>query len=248
MFGLRVSRLYGATIMFVVSSVFSSSGFTSDNEARALLEAMSDEIAGLNSFVVKGEAYTDARLEAGQIIEHASVVTLRVRRPDAMRLTLSSIDEVKELYFGNNILVLYSQTENFYAQTKVEGDIETAANYAVNEIGIDAPMLDMLSNNIASQFRRDAEKLQLIGQDIIRGELHNHIAFRLPEIDVQIWIAANNKPLPRKMVITAKWEGGSPRTVVFFEWDTNPGFKNDAVRFTPPADASEIEFLLESQE
>ena len=57
-------------------------------DPRDLLRRMSDEIAGLNSFSISGDAYADARLDAGLIIEHASQATLRVRKPDLIRLIL----------------------------------------------------------------------------------------------------------------------------------------------------------------
>jgi hypothetical protein len=245
---MQGKRALGAVILVMLTGVLVSKPFAEELDARALLERMSSEIAGLQQFIVRGEAYADARLPAGQIIQHASDVTLRIRRPDAMRLTVRTIDGAKELYFGGGLLALYSEMENLYAQAEVKGGIDKAADFAVNEVGIDAPMLDLLSNNIAERLQKDAQAVQYLGQDIIRGKQMDHVAIRLPEIDVQIWVASEGRSLPGKMVISSKWEGGSPRTSVFFDWNTDPGFTDEAIRFVPPANASEIDFLLENSQ
>jgi hypothetical protein len=48
-------------------------------------------------------------------------------------------------------------------------------------------------------------------------------------------------------VITSKWEGGAPRFVAFFEWDTTPTFSDDLFEFEPPEGAIEIDFLSDIQ-
>ena len=66
--------------------------------------------------------------------------------------------------------------------------------------------------------------------------------------DVQIWIASEGRPLPGKLVISSKWEGGSPRFVAFFKWDTDPAFEPDLFTFDPPDGAVRIEFLSDLQQ
>jgi hypothetical protein len=248
MFGLKTLKILGLTALMNLSGVFSLQSLAEEIDPKALLKGMSDEIAGLERFVVRSEAHIDTRLPAGQIIQHTSDVTLRIHRPNAMRLTLSTINGRKELYFSNGLLTLFSDIQKFYAQQKVEGDIEAAVDFAVNDVGIDLPMLDFLSNNIASRMQQDADEVQYLGQDLVDGSRHHHIGIRLPEVDVQIWVASTGKPLPGKMVLSAKWEGGAPRTVLFFTWETEPDFPAESVKFSPPADAKKIEFLLEPSE
>ena len=40
-----------------------------------------------------------------------------------------------------------------------------------------------------------------LGVGMIRGQLCDHLAFRTPEIDWQIWIAATGDPYPCRLVI-----------------------------------------------
>lgn len=213
-------------------------------DPRALLERMSADISALDEFKLEGESYADYRLDAGQLIEQASTVTMRVRRPNAMRLTISSSDGVKELYFGEELLTFYSSENQFYAQTEMPGDVGKAADFAVNEVGIDAPLLDFLSNNLAQRLQEGANEVQYLGLSEMRADRFHHIGIRLPEIDVQIWIASGGRALPGKMALSSKWKGGAPRTVMFFDWDSAPEFSSGKLEFVPPAGSSQIEFML----
>lgn len=221
--------------------------YAQDDEATEILSRMSSEIAGLDQFIISGDGYTDDRLEAGQIIEHAMDVTMRVNRPaNAMRITNRDSETIKNIYFGEGVLTVYSETMNFYAQREVADGIPAAADFAVNELGIDAPMLEFLFNDVAGHILEDAESVDYFGLSRFRGKTHHHIGIRAAEIDVQLWVAAEGPPLPSKLAISAKWDNGSPRSVYFFSWDTEPDFGRSVFKFEPPAGAVKIEFDFDS--
>jgi hypothetical protein len=216
-----------------------------DNKATDVLDKMSAEIASLEAFVITGDGYVDARLAAGQIIEHSMDVTMRMRRPDAMRITNRDSESTKELYFGSGVLTVYDHTHNFYAQHDVPEGVDAAAEFAVDELGIDAPMLDFMSSDVAEHFREDAESITYLGLSRFRDMTYHHIGIRMAEVDLQVWVAAEGPPLPGKMAISSKWEGGSPRSVFFYNWNTNPDFGRESFSFEPPDGATKIEFDLD---
>ena len=230
-------------VAIVLSGTLSGGALAQEPDPRVLLNRMSAEIAGLKSFVLSGEAYADARLDAGQIIEHSSQVTMRVRQPDAMYMTNRTSEDVKELHFDSGILTVYTKSRNFYAQKAGPENVDAAVDFAINEIGIDAPMLDFVTRNVAEDLLAGASEVQHLGTSLIRGKVFEHVAIRSAEVDVQIWIASEGPPLPGKMAISAKWEGGAPRTVVFMHWDTDPDIPDGSLRFVPPEGATKISFL-----
>jgi hypothetical protein len=168
-----------------------------------------------------------------------------MRRPDAMRITNRDAETTKEIYFGSGVLTVYSQTDNFYAQHDIPAGVDAAARFAADEIGIDAPVLDFVSGDVAAHLQEDAESISYLGLSRFRGMTYHHIGIRAAEVDLQFWVAAEGPPLPRKMAISSKWEGGSPRSVFFFSWDTNPDFGRDSFSFEPPDGATKIEFDLD---
>ena len=216
--------------------------YAEELDPRMLIKRMGDEVAGLQSFVINGDAYSDARLDAGLIIEHTAQATLRVRKPDAVRITNKTSEDVKELFFASSLLTVYTRSKNFYGQIEVPGGAKAALDYAVNEMGIDLPMLDFVSGNVAERMLTNATDVMYLGKSLIRGIDYEHVVIRTPEIDIQLWIAAEGRPLPGKMSLSAKWDGGSPRTVVFMDWNTAPDFPNRALQFEPPEGAIKISF------
>jgi hypothetical protein len=222
--------------------------YAQDSQAKEIIQAMSVEIASLDRFIVSGDGYVDARLDAGQIIEHAMDATMRVKRPGAIRITNRDAESTKEIYFAEGVFTVYSQKHNFYAQTDLPAGIDAAANFAVNELNIDAPMMDFIFNDVGSHFLEDAQSVEYLGLSRFRDRVYHHIGIRTAEDDLQIWIAAEGPPLPGKLAISAKWEGGAPRSVFFFSWDTEPEFAQKSLRFEPPANAVRIEFDLESEQ
>jgi hypothetical protein len=217
--------------------------YAQDDETTDILNKMSAEIASLESFVITSDAYTDDRLEAGQIVEHTMDVTLRMDRgAEAMRITNRDARLTREIYYGNGVFTVYNTSDNFYAQKDVPDGIDAAARFAVNDLGIDAPMMDFVFNDVASNFLEDAQAVDYLGLSLFRGKTYHQIGIRQPELDLQIWVAAEGPPLPGKLAISAKWDGGSPRSVFFFSWDTSPDFDQSGFAFEPPAGAARIEF------
>jgi hypothetical protein len=205
-----------------------------------ILDRMAAEVGGLEKFILTGDAYSDARLPAGQIIQNSSVVTMRVRKPDAMHMSRRDTEGMMELFIGSGELTFYNDSEGFYAQTDVPGGIGPAV---VNEVGIDAPLLDFVSQDMADTMLEDAQQVDYIGTSLVRGVLHHQIAIRTAEVDIQMWVASEGPPLPGKMLISSKWEAGSPRFVVFMNWNTAPDFPDKPFKFVPPAGATKIDFL-----
>ena len=227
--------------------IMSSTGivYAQDSTATDILKKMSEEIAGLDEFIITGDGYVDARLDAGQIIEHSMDVTMRMRRPDSMRITNVDAESTKEIYFGSDVLTVYSHARNFYAQADIPAGVDAAVDFAVNEIGIEAPVLDFISKDVVSNLLEDAESVQYLGLSRFRDMTYHHIGVRTSVADLQFWVAAEGPPLPGKMAISAKWEGGSPRSVFFFSWDTEPDFGGKSFSFEPPAGSTRIEFDLD---
>ena len=240
----RIPSNFVQRILFslIFCGLFANFANAQEPDPRELLKRMSDEIAGLESYIINGDAYADARLEAGLIIEHASQATLQVRKPDTVRITNKTSEELKELFFQSGVLTIYTQSKNFYGQTLIPEGVNVALDYAVDELGIDAPMLDFVSGEVAERLIATSTDVLYLGTSLIRGKTYQHVAIRTPEIDVQLWIAAEGPPLPGKMSLSAKWDGGAPRTTVFMEWNTSPDFKKNPIKFKPPADAIKISF------
>lgn len=241
-------RIQSTTMTFVAALVIAigapaSNALGQELDPRELLSNMSAEIAGLERFILSGEANTDARLGAGQIIQNSSEVTMYVSKPDAMHLVRRDAEDKKHLYFSEGLVSIYTKSVNLYAQAEVPEGLGAAVDFAINEIGIDAPLLDFVSSDMSENLLADAQELRHLGKSLVRGKLYEQVTIRNSEVDIQVWIAAEGRPLPGKLLISSKWEGGVPRFVVFMNWDTDPEFPDDVFNFDPPEGATEVQFV-----
>ena len=242
-YGVRLAGL----LLFALC--LSASADEADTDiAKGILKKMSAEITGMQKFVITGDGYSDARLPAGQIIEHSRDVILRMSRPDTLRISNYDEESLSEIFFGEGVLSVYREKEGFYAQTKLPLDMDAAVDFAINEIGIDAPVLDFVSSDVSQHLIKDAQSIDYFGLSRFRGQNHHHIGIRTAETDVQVWVSAEGSPLPRKISISSKWDAGAPRSVYFFDWTVDPGLKPKSLRFIPPEGATKIEFDLETSE
>jgi len=212
-------------------------------DPKTLLATMSQTIGGLDRFVIRGDAYLDAGLGQGQIIEQASQITARIMRPNALHITNLDAEGSKELYFFDGTLTVSTQPRNFYAQTEIPKQIDAAVEFAVNELSIDAPLLDLLTKDPADTLTRDAESVVYLGPSLIGGALHHHIAIRGPEVDLQVWIAAEGPALPGKITMRSRWVAGNPRFVGFMSWDLDPKIRDGSLEFQPASGATRIDFI-----
>ena len=228
-----------------VGVVFSPPALAEDPDPVTLLKDMSSSIAATSQFVIHGSTYADRRLDEGQMIEHGSKVTVHLQRPGSLRLTREDTVEVKEIIVNDGVLTVSMQPRNFYTEADVPEGLEQAVEFAIDELGMDAPLMDLLMEDVADNLTQDATNVNYLGTTLVRGTAHHHVGIRGPEIDVQVFIPTEGDPLPGKIVMTSKWEGGAPRFIAVLDWDTNPEMAADAFDFTPPEGAVKIEFVPE---
>ena len=215
-----------------------------DAEAVAVLQAMSGYLAGLDRFAVSGEGSADARLDAGLIVANPIEVEMRAQRPGSLHIRRFDGAETQHLYVNDGTITLYHSARGFYATADVPEGIEAAMGFALEELDIEAPLMDLLHHDVFEHLAGSSDPVLYLAENSrVAGTDCHHIAIRNAEVDIQIWVEEGERPLPRQLILTSKWEGGSPRFVARLEWDLEPDFGEDAFRFEAPEGVSRIDFL-----
>lgn len=107
---------------------------------------------------------------------------------------------------------------------------------------VEAPGADLLMSNVYEELIKEVVDSKHIGRGVINGVECEHLAFRNPDVDWQIWVEVGAKPIPRKYVITSKGVTGAPQyTLTIRDWKTGVALKADAFAFKPPSGATEVE-------
>jgi len=242
-FIFRVSLLVLAAVLCTNTVLAEDPGVRQDAKAIDVLKSMSAYRASLDRVAIKGVSFTDARLGGGLIVSNSTEVKVSVDRPGS--LYISSFDGVqsKELYFHNGMLTVFNAERGFYAQASVPEEVEAALEFALEELQVEAPLMDMVFQDASAHLiGSDETILYLTDKARVAGTDCHHIAVRGDEVDVQLWVEEGDRPLPRKIIITSKWEGGSPRFVTNLSWDTEPKFNQERFEFKAPEGSMNIGF------
>jgi len=220
-----------------------------DAKAIEVLKQMAAFKSSLDQVVIKGVTFTDARLDAGLMVANAEEVSVSINRPGSMLITSSDGEAIKGFYFHNGLFTFFNSLNQLYGQASIPKDIEAAMEFALDELGVEAPLMDMIYKDAATHLiTSDETILYLTDKARAGGTDCHHLAIRGSDVDVQLWVEEGDRPVTRKIMITSKFEGGSPRFTANLDWDTSPKFKPGYFEFKAPEDATKIEFIRESSE
>ena len=241
--GIRIAAM--ALVLSWAGAVFAEEPQpVRDEQAVTVLKAMSGFLAGLDRFSISGEGSTDSRLDAGLIVANPIEVKLKVQRPGSLHISRFDGAETQHLFVDGDSMTLYDTSRGFYASTEVPEGIEAAMGYALEELAIEAPLMDLLHHDVFSYLAGTSDSvLYLSDKSRVDGVDCHHIAIRDAEVDIQICVEEGQRPLPRQLILTSKWEGGAPRFVARLYWNLEPDFSEDTFNFVPPEGVSQIDFL-----
>ena len=214
------------------------------DEAQQLLKASTDFLASQQQFSADTRNTLEIVLTSGQKIEVNHTARQSVQRPNKLRAERSG-DLVEQLFiYDGKSLTLHNPQANAYAQVAAPDTLEAMLDFARVELDIVAPAGDMIYENAYDILMDEVTDGFVVGKAVIEGVRCDHLAFRAPHVDWQIWIQEGDQPLPRKLVITTRDLVNAPQfAVTVTHWNMRPTFDAHTFVFTPPADATKVDFL-----
>lgn len=217
--------------------------------ARDRLMEMARFLGRAEKFSVSLRTAYDVVQENGQKIEFGEVRELAVQRPDRVRILDSAGDGKGDmtLFDGKSITILDGATA-MYAQAPQPGDIDESVVYFVRDLQLRLPLAPLLMKNLADELQRRVSSVDYVEWTDVLGKPAHHIAARTARTDFQVWIAEGKRPLPLRIVMSYPAEEGQPQfRADFSQWNLSPRFDKATFRFTPPADARQIVFVVQLQ-
>src|SRR5262249_15211472 len=139
-------------------------------------------------------------------------------------------------------ITIFGKRMNLYASTPAPNNLDDAIDFAREELKLEAPAADLLYADPYKVMMEDVVSGKYIAKEPIGNQMCDHLAFRGNHTDWQIWVS--DASLPCRYVITTKDVKGMPDfSVTFANWKMSPTFPDSEFEFTPPAGATQIEFL-----
>jgi len=213
-------------------------------EARQMLKASTDFLASQQRFTADTRNTLEIVLKSGQKIEFNSTGHQFVQRPNKLRSERSG-DLVEQVFvYDGKSLTLHQPKDTVYAQVAAPGTLEEMLDFARTKYDVVAPFGDLLFKNAFDLLMDGVTEGMVVGKAVIEGVVCDHLAFRAPDVDWQIWIQEGVQPLPRRIVITTLDLPNAPQfAVTVTRWNLQPSFDAQTFSFTPQAGMKQIELL-----
>ncbi len=215
-----------------------------DPQAQKLLKAATDFLAGQKQFSVDTRNSMEVVLTSGQKIQFNHAARQSVQRPNKLRAERTGDLVNQVFYYDGKSLTLSNPGDNVYATVAVPGTIEEMLDYARTSLDIVAPAGDLVYSNAYDILMTDVTQGFVVGKAVIEGARCDHLAFRAPHIDLQIWIQEGKEPLIRKLVLTTRDVVNAPQfSVVATKWNLRPQLTDKSFSFAPPSGAKKTDFM-----
>ncbi len=247
---LRVRRFFMARLLGSVAAALTfavpaqAQGTGIDPKAQSLLKASTDFVASQQRFSVETRNTLEVVLKSGQKIEFNHGARMSVQRPNRMRAerTGDLVDQV--FVYNGRTLTLYNPVAKAFAQVAAPDTLEAMLDLARNKLDIVAPAGDLVYKDAYAILMDGVTEGLVVGKAVIEGVRCDHLAFRAPHVDWQIWIQEGAQPLPRRMLITTRDLPNAPQFgITMTRWNLKPQFAPGAFEFVPPAGAAKVDFL-----
>lgn len=213
-------------------------------EAARILKRMTDHMVSLKQFGLDTANTLEVVLTSGQKIQYTSAGHTTVQRPDKLRADRAGDIVSQSFYYDGRTLTLFNPDEHYYATVPAPGTLDAMIDFARDSLDVVAPAGDLITEDAYERLMAAATSGVVVGKSAIGGVRCDHLAFRGPGVDWQIWIEDGDQPLPRKYVITTVDVAGAPQfEVIMSNWTTTPDVSAKQFEFMPPAGARKIEFL-----
>ena len=215
-----------------------------DPEAQRLLKASTDFLAKQQQLSAETRNSLEIVLKSGQKIQFNHQARLSMQRPNKLRAERTG-DLVNQVFvYDGKALTLHNPQDKAYAQVAAPATLEEMLDFARTKLDIVAPAGDLIYQNAYEILTDGVTDGFVVGKAVIEGVRCDHLAFRAPHVDTQIWVQEGAQPLPRKMVITTRDLVNAPQfAVTVTKWNLKPSFGAQTFSFTPPAGAKKVDFL-----
>lgn len=212
--------------------------------ATKILKSGTDFLASQTKFSVETRNTLEVVLTSGQKIQFDSGTRLSVQRSNKLRAERTGDLVEQVVFYDGKSLTLYKPGEQVYATVAAPGTLEEMLDFARTSLDIVAPAGDLIFKNAYEILMADVTQGFVVGKGVVEGARCDHLAFRAPHVDLQVWVQEGKEPLIRKVVITTKDVANAPQfSVVATKWNLKPQFSEKTFSFSPPAGATKVDFL-----
>ena len=209
----------------------------------SVIQRACDYLNSLKQFSYHAEVTDDQVYYGGKKLQYGLDMDTYVTRPNKMRVNAEGDLVNKEFFLNGDTLTLYDLSEKVYATTNVPPDIEGALDKASKDYGLRVSLAELASPVLYEHVSKKVENALYVGLHKVRGVPCHHIALDNPDVHLQVWIDAGEKPLPLKVVFEYKKLEGLPQWTAYLNWNPTAQVDDSLFAFQAPPDVQKINFV-----
>lgn len=210
--------------------------------AQAVLDRMTTYLRSLQAFSISADSSRDEVLAEGYKLQHNEHSELTVQRPNKLRAELQGDLRTRTIVYDGEKLSMYSPDDAAYVRVATVSNLADLIG-SLLDAGVEMPMIDVLYQGAVGNLTQNVSGGAVVGESVIDGVACDHLAFRQSNVDWQLWVQKGEQALPRKIVITTRFEVGDPQYQVTMHWNLKPKVSDATFKFTAPANASEVSLM-----
>jgi hypothetical protein len=210
-------------------------------EAQAVLDRMQASFKSIKRFQLTADITRDELLAFGYKLQNNESAKMWVDAPKRFRLEVNGDIKNRIYVYDGSQLTMSAPDLNVYATTPAPGTLGELV-HSLLDAGVEMPLIDMLYEGNVGSLTDDVRVGVLAGDSMVDGVATDHLAFRQPEVDWQLWVEKGERALPRKLLITTRYAVGDPQYQAILHWDLAPKMDDKSFVFVPPSGATKIPY------
>ena len=193
----------------------------------------------LGQFAVRGTTVHDEVIPCGQKVQISGTMRYLVRATDGLVAEVHTDRKQRVFYYDGASLTVHAPRMHYYAIVEAPETIGDMLDQVRERHGIVLPVAELLRWSTTHDAVSDLDAARYVGRVCVDGTDTDHFAYRLPEVDWQLWVARGSA-LPRRFVVTETAEPCQPQHAATLSWDLAARVDDAAFAFVPPPDTVRI--------
>ena len=215
-----------------------------DPQALEALKRMSATLGAAKALTYRSRTIVEVPAKTGQFITLFSTAEVALKRPDKLRARLTGEAPNFDFYFDGTTASAFAPGTKVYSTVEAPSTIDSMVPAMQQETGIRFVSAPFLFSDPYGVLTRKLISGIVVGPAVVNGRPCQHLAFRSPGVNWEVWIESGQRALPWRLAVTFTDRTNFPRVLVeFLSWNLNPWLKAGDFSFRKPAGAREIPFV-----
>lgn len=215
-----------------------------DSAAEAVLLDACAWLRDAKAFSVKADISFDEITADGARVEYHRQDQATLARPDRLRIDIEDDRGPRSLYYDGKQMTIYRPASGLYAVAEAPDGLDALLDLAESR-GISMPLDDMLHSHPCAGIAENLRTGTYGGMHFLDGDWYHHLLLSTDAVDVQMWIASDEVPSIRKVVIAYSSALGTPQyRARFSDWNFTPEISDDVFHFEPGEGNRQVPFRI----